>query len=214
MTSGPAAGRRDNGLSAPAYVPLSAVEPRLAEHILDALRRARIAAYVVPAEPPDDRDQLFVAADERSDARSVVASAARSFAQTSGDDGLSSDHAFDDLVADWHVDTVAAVRSAERDLRREDAEWRARLRPTPSSDEEHYVPPPAPPLPRLTGATVRALLVLVAALAVLAFGGMLGLGPDLRFLLGVAGLLTGAGLLVMRLRDRPPGDEDDDGAML
>ena len=41
--------------------------------------------------------------------------------------GVDTDAAFDALVADWHVDTIAAMRDAERDLTREDADWRARL---------------------------------------------------------------------------------------
>ncbi len=35
----------------------------------------------------------------------------------------------------------------------------------------------------------------------------------MTFLLGVGGLLVGAGMLVMRLRERPDED-DDDGAVL
>jgi hypothetical protein len=208
--------RRDNGLSAADYLPLIDVDPQLADHVLDALRRARIAAYLEPPAPPDERERLFVARDERGDARSVVASATRSFVLAPGADAAQTEATFARLISDWHVDTVAAVRAAERDLTREDAEWRARLLPAPgpADEDEHYVPPPPPPLPRLAPATVYALLVLAAALGVLAFGGLLGLGGNMRFLLGVAGLLTGAGMLVMRLRDRPSEGEDDDGAVL
>ena len=176
------------------------------------MRRARIAAYLEEPSPPDERERLFVAEDEHLDARAIVAAATRPGLAT---DPSQTDATFDRLVADWHVDTVAAVRAAERDLTREDADWRARLVPPTTSDDEdeHYVPPAPPPLPRLAPATVYALVVLAAAICVLAFGGMLGLGSSARFLIGVAGLLLGAGMLVMRLRDQHD-DEGDDGAVL
>src|SRR5919204_4667221 len=141
--------RRDNGLRAPAYRPLVEVDPQFADQVLDALRRARIAAYLEEPAPPDERERLFVAEDERIDARAIVAAAIRPASTT---DPKQADATFDELVSDWHVDTVAAVRAAERDLTREDAEWRARLVPPATAgdeEEQHYVPPAPPPLPRL-----------------------------------------------------------------
>jgi hypothetical protein len=41
-----------------------------------------------------------------------------------------------------------------------------------------------------------------------------GLPTDMTFLLGVAGILIGAGMLVMRLREQPADDEGDDGAII
>lgn len=234
QAGGSVPGRLDNGLVAPAYVPLTDVDVEVGRHLLTALGRARIAAYLAPVLPPgglpgtavaDEVPQrLFVNADERSDARTIVAAAVRALGageQPPGpatDDplaGLDTDAAFAALVADWHVDTVAAIREAERELSREDADWRERLAQPPAADpvwldEEHYVPPPPPPLPRLAPATVLALVVLVVSVLVLAAGGMLGLPGDLTLLLGIGGLLVGAGMLVMRLREYP--DEDDDGS--
>lgn len=40
---------RGNGLSAPAWAPLLDVRPSAADALLDALRRAELAAYVAPA---------------------------------------------------------------------------------------------------------------------------------------------------------------------
>jgi hypothetical protein len=48
----------------------------------------------------------------------------------------------------------------------------------------------------------------------MAFGRSLGLPGDLAFLAGVAGILVGAGLLIMRLRDSSDDDDDDDGAVI
>jgi hypothetical protein len=220
--------RLDNGLAAISYVPLTDVEFELGRSLLTALARARIAAYLDPAPDagPDQR-RLFVATEERADARTIVATAMRALGGEPGelpersDDpltGVDTDAAFAQLIGDWHVDTVAAVREAERDLRREDAEWRERLRPPPLDepvwlDDDHYIPPPPPPLPRLAAPTIGALVLVATAIVLLAVGGALGLASDLTMLLGVGGLLLGAGLLIMRLRERPD-DDDDDGAVI
>jgi hypothetical protein len=226
-------GRLDNGLLAPTYVPLTDVDVEVGRALLTALGRARIAAYIAPRPGEDEsatRQRLFVNADERADARTIVASAVRGLnaaAETPEEAptldplaGLDTDAAFAELVADWHVDTVAAIRQAERDLNREDADWRARLEHQQLEDpvwldDEHYIPPPPPPLPRLSAPTVLAVLVMLLAIAMLAVGGLLGLGYQLTMLLGIGGLLVGAGMLVMRLRvNRDEDDEDDDGAVI
>jgi hypothetical protein len=223
------AGRLDNGLFALSYVPLTDVDVAVGRQLLIALGRARIAAYLAPRlgeerEAPEQR--LFVNAEERADARTIVASAVRALggpaeaAPAPRADplaGVDTDAAFAQLIADWHVDTVAAVRDAERDLNRQDADWRARLEPPAQEpvwlDDDHYVPPPPPPLPRLAGPTILAILVLVLSVLVLGFGDTLGFTPQLTFLLGIGGLLLGAGMLVMRLRETRDED-DDDGAVL
>jgi hypothetical protein len=218
--------RLDNGLRAPAYVPLTDVDAVVGRQLLDALGRARIAAYLAPAPAPiADRRRLFVASDERVDARTIVAAAVRALGEEepqlppASDDplaGVDTDAAFQALIADWHVDTVAAVRDAERDLTREDSDWRARLnKPAPPDevwlDDDHYVPPPPPPLPRLAAPTIIAMAVLAISIVVLGLGGEVGLAGNLSFVLGIGGLLLGGALLFTRLRDRP-ADEDDDGS--
>jgi hypothetical protein len=224
---GPAASdggsRRHNGLSAPTFVPLADVDVELGQRLLDALARARIAAYLEPGAAAG-RDRLFVAADERRDARTIVVSASRAAgrqdtaaALTVPDpfQGRDTDAEFRAIVDDWHIDTVAAIRSAEGDFAREDADWRARITPTPADpdEDEHYVPPPPPPLPRLAGFTLWALTIVGLSIVLLAAGTAIGLPSDLSFLLGVGGILVGAGMLVMRMREHP-ADEGDDGAML
>jgi hypothetical protein len=223
--------RVDNGLVAPSYVPLTDVAAEIGPHLLTALGRARIAAYLDPApDPGDERRRLFVASAERADARTIVAAAVRHLggadpepaetAERSADplDGIDTDAAFAELIADWHVDTVTAVRDAERQLRQEDAAWREQLvQPAVEEpiwlDDDHYIPPPPPPLPRLAAPTVGAMALLAASIVLLGMGGVFGLATDLTMLLGVAGVLTGAWILIMRLRDRPD-DDDDDGAVI
>jgi len=220
VTYDPHSARHGNGLSADTYVPLADVAPEIGEQLLVALRRARIPAYVEPAAEAPLR-RLFVASADRADARTVVEAATRGpLVPLDPLDGIDTDAEFDALVGEWDSDTISAVRAAERDLTREDADWRARLEPgfsntSAADDEEHYVPPPPPPLPRLAAATIFAIVLLAASIVVLAIGAGLGLDSDVAFLLGVGGILTGAGMLIMRLRARPPEDDDgDDGAIV
>ena len=220
MTYDPHSPRHGNGLSADTYVPLADVEPDIAEQLLVALRRARIPAYVEPITAAPLR-RLFVASADRADARTVVEAATRGpLTPLDPLEGVDTNAEFDALVGDWDTDTINAVRAAERDLTREDSDWRARLEPgflnaSAADDEEHYVPPAPPPLPRLAAATILALVVLAGSIVVLAVGSQFGLDSDVAFLLGVGGILTGAGMLIMRLRARPPEDDDgDDGAIV
>lgn len=213
--------RRDNGLIAPSYVPLTDVAAPLAPQVLSALGRARIAAYLAESPRPDAL-RLYVASAERGDARTIVATVLRA----SGDEtplpdpleGIDSDTEFQRMVADWYVDTHEAIREAERELTKEDEDWRARLNPSPAAeepvwlDEEHYVPPPPPPLPRFAAPTIIAMLVISISIILLGFGGEFGLASRLTLLLGVIGILLGVGILVTRLR--AGHDEDDDGAVL
>lgn len=243
---GPEQDRLDNGLHAPAYVPLTDVDADVGQHLLSALGRARIPAYLGPAplsaaQPDVHRRRLFVASDDRVDARTIVAAAVRALSRPAEEDadqpaepadvtpantdpleGIDTDAAFEALIADWHVDTVNAVRDAERDLTREDSDWRARLVKPPADetgsgevwlDEDHYVPPPPPPLPRLAAPTIIAMAVLALSIVVLGLGGFLGLAGNLSFVLGIVGLLLGGGILFSRLRPSPR-DEDDDGSAI
>jgi hypothetical protein len=223
--AGGGSGRLDNGLRAPTYVPLTDVDPDVGQHLLTALGRARIAAYLGPASPAEsDQQRLFVASEERVDARTIVAAAVRALGADQPDlppdplAGVDTDSAFDALVADWRVDTIAAVRDAERDLTREDAEWRSRLvKPQASDevwlDEDHYIPPPPPPLPRLAAPTIIAMSVLAISILLLGMGGEFGLASGFTLVLGIAGMLLGATILFSRVREHRR-DDDDDGAAI
>jgi hypothetical protein len=217
----------DNGLRAAAYVPLTDVDAVIGRHLLTALGRARIAAYLGPVPTgADELRRLFVAAEERVDARTIVAAAVRALGADEPDlpssdplAGVDTATAFDALVADWKIDTVAAIREAERDLTREDADWRARLiRPQSSDevwlDEDHYVPPPPPPLPRLAAPTIVAMMVLAISIVLLGLGGQFGLAGRFTLVLGLAGLLLGAVILFTRVRKFRRDDDEDDGAAL
>lgn len=222
---GPA--RLDNGLRAAAYVPLTDVDTEVGRHLLTALGRARIAAYLGPVPTGEDElSRLFVAAEERVDARTIVKAAVRALgteepALPMNDPlaGRDTDSEFDALVADWKIDTVAAIREAERDLTREDADWRARLIKPQNTDEvwldeDHYIPPPPPPLPRLAAPTIIAMSVLAMSIIVLGLGGEFGLAGQFTLVLGLAGLLLGGVILFTRIRDFRRDDDEDDGAAI
>jgi hypothetical protein len=217
----------DNGLAAMRYVPLTDIEPDIGRHLLTALGRARIAAYLDESPGREDTRRLFVAAEERSDARTIVAAVVRAAGGTppvTADEpaprpdplaGVDLDAAFADLISDWHVDTVTAIRNAEKALSRDDADWKAALEHSADPvwlDDQHYVPPPPPPLPRLAAPTITAMAVIAISILLLGLAGQFGIANRLTLLLGVLGVLLGAGILVMRLRERH--DDDDDGAVL
>jgi len=58
------------------------------------------------------------------------------------------------------------------------------------------------------------MVILALSIVVLGFGDEFGLDGNLTILLGIGGLLVSAGMLVMRLREHPRDEDDDDGAML
>jgi hypothetical protein len=223
-----------NGLLAPSYVPLTDVGPAIAPRLLIALQRARIAAYLAETTSEDGTLRLYVAAAERSDARTIVAAVVRASAASGLADaeppqpdpradplaGIDADAEFAALVADWHVDTHTAIRDAEKELTREDEDWRMRLNAAETGtddaptwlDEDHYVPPAPPPLPRPTAPIVVGLLLVALSILVLAFGAELGMSFELSLFLAVTGILTATTVFVMRLRRYR--DDDDDGAVL
>ncbi|MDT4943132.1 MAG: hypothetical protein QOJ34_3221 [Pseudonocardiales bacterium] len=220
-------GPLDNGLRAAAYVPLTDVATEVGRHLLTALGRARIAAYLGPVPTgADEQSRLFVAAEERVDARTIVAAAVRALGADEPDlpandplAGVDTNSEFDALVADWKIDTVAAIRDAERDLTREDADWRSRLLKPQNTDEvwldeDHYIPPPPPPLPRLAAPTIMAMAVLAISILLLGLGGEFGLAGRFTLILGLAGLLLGGVILFTRIRDFRRDDDEDDGAAI
>jgi hypothetical protein len=229
----------NNGLLASSYVPLTDVPATSAPQLLSALSRARIAAYLAEAPGSQGSLRLYVASDERTDARTIVATVLRAGGEQphaesdAGTDdaqrldplaGIDADAEFAALIADWHVDTHTAIRDAERALSRDDEDWRQQLNqqrdPVDDADtdeltwldDEHYVPPNPPPIPRPAAPIVLAMLLVVVSIMLFAFGDPLGMPFSLSLFLGVSGIITALVLFVMRLREYR--DEDDDGAIL
>jgi hypothetical protein len=86
--------------------------------------------------------------------------------------------------------------------------------PTPAEDE-HYVPPEPPPLPRLGVSSLLGLGLLIVGVVLLAVPGLLGGPVGLGIVPGLLAMTAGLGWLVFGLRrGRDAGDGSDDGAIL
>jgi hypothetical protein len=218
-------GRRDNGLDSDKFSPVADVDPRLADHLLDVLGLRDVPAYVepTPASEPVTADRLYVAADLTSEARQVLTEIASELgievAQHRHWDRPREEQPVDPLAG---IDTDAEFARIVADLRDLDQPPVApppvrplgTAAPDPLDEVEHFVPPPAPPVPRPTLPTAMAVLITLLGVLVLAFGYQLGLPADLPLPLGVVLVLFGSGLLVLRLRPEPRDDSDDDGAVV
>jgi hypothetical protein len=235
MTGSPAAhrGRRDNGLDSDTFAPVADVDPRLADHLLDVLGLREVPAYVepAPATTPTLADRLYVATEQTAQAREVLAALAAElgievarhghqlFSESDGPGaaprGSESRAPIDPLRG---MDTNAefeAIVAGLGDLGR--PLFEVTVSPaTPATDPEpeHFVPPIPPPLPRPAAPTVLAALVVLFGVALIAFGGLLGLPRDFPLPGGVVLILFGTVLLILRLRPEPRDDSDDDGAVV
>jgi hypothetical protein len=238
MTGSPAAhrGRRDNGLDSDTFAPVADVDPRLADHLLDVLGLREVPAYVepAPASIPTLADRLYVAAEQTGQAREVLAALAAElgievarhghqlFSESDGSGaglgGSESGARVDPLQG---MDTNAefeAIVAGLGDLGR--PLFEVTVSPAAPSvaatdpEPEHFVPPVPPPVPRPAAPTVLAALVVLFGVALIAFGGLLGLPRDFPLPGGVVLILFGTVLLILRLRPEPRDDSDDDGAVV
>ncbi|HEU5473990.1 MAG TPA: hypothetical protein VFV67_25370 [Actinophytocola sp.] len=91
-----------------------------------------------------------------------------------------------------------------------DAEWDWSW----NNDEEHYVPPEPPPMPRLRPLTVLALLLVVAGVLLLVSPALVGLDPRIATPISLVALVCGFGLLFLRIRRSPADTGDDNGAQV
>ncbi|HEX3786784.1 MAG TPA: hypothetical protein VHW44_02895 [Pseudonocardiaceae bacterium] len=84
-----------------------------------------------------------------------------------------------------------------------------------ASEEEHYVPPEPPPLPRLRPGTIFGIVLMVIGILLFAAPGIIGLDSRIATPLGLVALAGGIGWLVLRMRQGPPPDSGwDDGAQI
>jgi hypothetical protein len=214
-------GRRDNGLDSDAYAPVADVDPRLADHLLDVLGLRDVPAYVEPTNQPVTADRLFVAEGQTEVARQVLSELANELGIVVSAGRPAEPEPRADPLAGIDTDTEFAAIVAELgELGRPLLDWHTSVSVEaagegPTVDEvEHYVPPAPPPVPRPALATLVAVLVTLAGIAVIAFGYRAGLPADLPLPLGVVLVLAGAGLLALRLHPEPRDDSDDDGAVV
>ena len=101
--------------------------------------------------------------------------------------------------------------------RRTDAEpglpgW---VEPEALADEGHYVPPPPPPPPRISPRTLGAVAAILLGLLLFFAPSVLDVAPGSgSYLLGMLLMGGGAAALVAGVRDAPPHDGPDDGAVV
>ncbi|MCU1661371.1 MAG: hypothetical protein QOI36_1388 [Pseudonocardiales bacterium] len=91
------------------------------------------------------------------------------------------------------------------------------LDPAPAADDEHFVPPEPPPLPRLGPPALVGLVLLALGLVLIIAPGWIGVPSLYGLPLGLLGLAAGLGWLVLRLWPDPPDkakDDGDDGAVV
>ncbi len=85
----------------------------------------------------------------------------------------------------------------------------------PAGDDEHYVPPEPPPLPRPKLGAFLILLLFLAGLFLLILPSAIGVGPTVATPLGILTLATAIALLLLRVRQGPPpGADPSNGAQV
>lgn len=82
-------------------------------------------------------------------------------------------------------------------------------------DEDRFIPPPPPPLPHISKYAVMGLLGVVLGFVLFLFPGLLPIDRDYVIMLGFAAIVSGAVMLVWRLRSGDDDEDDfDDGAVV
>ncbi len=84
------------------------------------------------------------------------------------------------------------------------------------TEDEHYVPPEPPPLPRLRPLTVVALVLIVVGVVLLIVPAVIGLDARIATPIALLAITSGGGMLLLRVRQTPKDDPDsrDDGAQI
>jgi hypothetical protein len=238
VTSRGGRGRRNNGLDAALWSPLSDVDPRIGEHLLDLLHAVGIAAYLEPSanvepytrsvtlpSPPSDR--LFVDRARRAEARVVVdehapsaaeagdaaraAPSDRSAARPEIRPGIDEDAEWARIVARFEAEHGRSVVADEPSAAPPPAPHEV---PVLDRPDEHYEPPAPPPLPAPSPASLYAVLLVIGGVLLVGAPGLLRLSADLGLVLGVAAIAGGVAVLVSRMRERSDDGDGDNGAVV
>jgi hypothetical protein len=142
---------------------------------------------------------------------------------------------FDAIVAGWRSEggvprwpetpsDGAALETPARDLPDRDVAAPDVTSPVPVvrpfepiEDDEHFVPPEPPPLPRIGPPAAVGLALIVLGIVLIAAPGWVGVPELYGVPLGLVGIASGLGWLVLRLWPDHSADDrgdDDDGAIL
>lgn len=83
------------------------------------------------------------------------------------------------------------------------------------TDEEHYVPPEPPPLPKLRPLTIVSLALIVIGVVLLIIPTLIGLDARIATPIALLSITCGGGMLLLRARQSPKDpDARDDGAQI
>jgi hypothetical protein len=213
-------GARANAVPPPAaWTPLVEVDHRVAQPLLESLEDAGVAAYAEPRSQATPVDRIHVDATRREVAEAVVAAELPGLLAELEPDQPEIDP-FDAIVAGWDAVPESRTWPDAEDVR----PARITLDPPapvvarrPNPEDEHYVPPPAPPVawPKQP-ATRYAILAMVGGIVLLVVLPLLGQEQSNGAqVLGAISFLAGLGTLVYRMRDAPSVDDGpDDGAVV
>lgn len=221
---GPRRGNRDNGLRCGNYVAIADLDPRLVDALLDTMRTEGIAAYAQPTPastggymesrlPSRPIDRLYVDEQKVDRAKDLVAQEKQESTEPEQD--------FD---AAWKQVLVSLQSSSTTDPVppwpvSEDVDATTPESPAPSeesaygedAEDQHFVPPPAPPVPKLRTPTLAAVVAIAIGLLLLATNFD---GGSFR-VVAIIAVIAGGASLVWNMRQGPPTDSGwDDGAVV
>ncbi len=238
--SGPDSGARDNGLRCGGYVAVGDLDPRVADALLDALRAEGIAAYASPTPatrggylelrlPARMTDRLYVDAT-KSDRATELIGLEQAEAEPpprpsrAADEEVDVDAAWQQLLTSLKTPTTTATWPSRENVR--DTGRPAHLDDLPldgpqfdllsnadqvNLEEEHFVPPPGPPLPKLRRSTILALAAIVGGILLL----VTNVSDGAFAWPAIAAIIGGGVALVWNVKQGPPTDSGwDDGAVV
>lgn len=235
---------RSNGLTASAYSPVADVNPRVADVLLDELKDMQVAAYCQPIESSSVAGfarpeyvtevlvRLYVDAAATDEVREMLAARDPHLVEDNEDLTWAQivagyDAPSTTTIAPWPVYEDLDSGSADDDIDAPYPEdgatpdawtWSARRSPTYDElrEQERFVPPEPPPLPRLSGADKLSWLGLVGGPLVLVAAALFSLSlPAWVGLVAALGFVGGFVSLVVRMdngQDRL--DDPDNGAQV
>jgi hypothetical protein len=236
---------RSNGLTASAYTPVADLNPAVAEALLDELRELGVAAYSQPIEKssvagfarPEFTVEVLVRlyVDASASDRVVTMLSAKDPHLIEENDDL----AWAQIVAGYDVPAAAAVApwpvyedvdlgvAEESDAgpapyaggSKDESDWPAngvrRKSRYGDSEEDRFVPPTPPPLPRLSGADKLSWLGLIGGPIVLVIAALFSLAlPTWVMLAAALGFIAGFVSLVVRMDNGQDLDDPDNGAQV
>ena len=212
-----------NGLPAQAWLALGAIDPRLAEPLLESLRSAGVGAYVAPFTSRRSAThlemRLWVDATLKSEAERVVSALLPELRESLHE---TEDERWSQLVASLQSDvdtddTPWPVAEGYASVERE-PEPAPPASPPPVYDdpEDHFIPPDPAPLPPANPVTKYGWVALLGGIALLVVPALVGhaIGNEL-LTVAIIAIVGGFVTLVIRMKDGPPDDSDpDDGAVV